>query len=48
MSQEIVGRRYEVGPETTTSYALKLFLLLGSIWFVSVLLAIVFGLGTMI
>lgn len=40
-------RRFDE-PDSTTSYSLHLLLVTGSFWFLTVLVAIVFGLGTMI
>lgn len=47
MSQPVVGRRYEE-VDSTASYSLKLLLIIGSVWFVTILMVIVFALGTMI
>lgn len=41
-----VDPRYSVeGPDSTPKFALNLLLVLGSVWFMTVLLAIVFVLG---
>lgn len=41
--------RYSMdGPEKTSRYALNLLLICGSIWFITVLLVIIFVLGTLI
>lgn len=47
MSIEYARRRYD-GPDSNASYSLNLLLIIGSVWFMTILVAIVFGLGTMI